>query len=119
MKKRFVLLLALIVTTSCTFETSSSTSITLAHSGTIVFKDDKTGIKSITPKGFLMFNNDGDELKVECDTNGNIIYRLNDDNKTNTLQGEEAKLLGEAIKFCIANGDLKTPPYTLTDKPDK
>jgi len=117
MKRIYLLIVALMVLASCEFNTSSSTSVSLTHSGTVVFTDDMEGIKSITPKGFLYYDENGDKLSVTCDAQGNISYQLNDNDKTSQPRGDVAKMLKNAVGFCIKTGELKNKPYVLTEKP--
>jgi hypothetical protein len=114
--KRSALFLVLLATiSSCTFETSTSHTSSISHSGTIVFNDNKTAVISISPKGFLGYSEDDEKLNVENDDHGKLYYRINNDDETNVPNNEQLKLLAKAVKLLEQSGELKQKPYVLRD----
>jgi hypothetical protein len=70
---------------------------TLEYYGKIVFTDDSTAIKSMSPKSYVSFKTDGEELIAERNYQG-ITYSLPDGTKSNILNNEGKQLIAKVIK---------------------
>lgn len=72
----------------------------IEYSGQVVFNSDN-GIDYMSPRSYLKYNNDQDELEINCDKAGRITYELNDGSATNVLDEEGKQLLTEAVKEIV------------------
>jgi hypothetical protein len=117
MKKRQLLLITvwMITTFACEYhaEHQSSGSIGIYYSGTTIFKDDTSGIKSISPNGFFRFEVNDNILEAKSNFKGKIMYQVNNGTPDTLLQSKGLALMHEAIKFCRANGNIKNAPFII------
>jgi hypothetical protein len=76
----------------------------IKYSGKIDFNDDETGIKSITPGGYLNFIRNEEKLVVKSDRQGTISYELTEEDNKLPLDSNGKKFITEAVKEMIALG---------------
>lgn len=67
------------------------------YGGRMVFNSDNS-ISGMSPRSFLKYKHNNEELEVNCDKNGLVTYALNDSAATKTLDEDGKQLLTEAIK---------------------
>jgi hypothetical protein len=79
-------------------------SLELKYSGEIIFNEEETSIKNISPDGFIRYKSNGQQFEAAPTGNGHVEYEINDGKKTIALSNEEAVLVAKAIKTMIAYG---------------
>jgi hypothetical protein len=72
--------------------------IKLEYTGTIVVNPDKNRIVSISPNGYVNYDNNGNELIASPGTDGRIDYEINGE-KAGNLNSNGQALLAEAVKM--------------------
>lgn len=79
-------------------------SLEIKYSGDIIFNDEETGIKSISPAGYLKFKRNGKMITAAADANGRLMYAVNGGDEKPELNDKEAMQMANAIKTLIAYG---------------
>lgn len=77
---------------------SNNVKIKLEYSGTIVLNADRNRIVSISPNGYINYDNNGNELIASRGDGDRINYEINGE-KLSTLNGNGQALLAEAVKM--------------------
>ena len=114
--KLLITSLAISITiSSCSWETKSESSTTISYSGKIVFSDDKTRITSISPHGFLIFETNGDKLRVENDLHDRVVYQVNDGDKEYSLSDKGKSLFDRAVQQLVSDSTIKAKPYIINN----
>ncbi|MBK0378645.1 hypothetical protein [Mucilaginibacter segetis] len=98
-------LLVSIMATSCHYRGHSTTIVTddgnhrqrIEYSGYVVFDKENKLIDSMSPDGYLKFEQDGLEIEAEADSKGNITYEFDDGGKTKILSEEGKRFLAIAV----------------------
>ncbi|HXB42574.1 MAG TPA: hypothetical protein VNV85_00880, partial [Puia sp.] len=76
----------------------------IKYGGRIVFADDETSIKSITPGGYLNFRKNEERLIAKSSSQGVISYELTEGNSKLPLDSNGRKMITDAVKEMIALG---------------
>jgi hypothetical protein len=72
--------------------------IKLEYTGTIVVNTDQNRIVSISPNGYVSYDNNGNELIASRGSGDRIDYEINGE-KISNLNSNEQALLAEAVKM--------------------
>ena len=78
---------------------NNNNEVKVEYLGTITFDPNFTHIISISNGGYLKYNNDDRKIYAENGNNHQIVYKLNNGDKTTELNEEGKSLLNEAIKM--------------------
>lgn len=70
----------------------------IEYAGTIVFNDDNTGIMHISPDGYFKCKDNKNKLLAEANSHGQLVYEVNGDAPTPSLDENSKTLLLNAIK---------------------
>jgi hypothetical protein len=85
-------------------ENGNGTTVKIEYVGQTYFTPDGTGIKSISPNGYVKYSRDDKQLIAESDYNGKITYELNDGGKQTMLNDGDKEFLAQAVKDMIKHG---------------
>ena len=85
-------------------EDNDGAKLRIEYLGQAYFTADKTGIKSISPNGYVKYSRGDKELVAESDHTGKITYEVNDGDKHTTLTDEDKSFLAEAVKDMVRHG---------------
>jgi len=69
------------------------------YTGWISFNADKTAIQRMSPRAYLKYDYNNEELMVTSDSKGNFTYEQGDGSKSTQLTNENKHLLLDAIKL--------------------
>jgi len=111
MKKLQILFIAIslsLITTSC-YRGRHSTikindgrnSIRVDYAGRIDFAKDNKAVIDMSPNGYLKFRKNDEELNIERNKAGQIMYEVNDDKTNPVLDEDGQRLLSEAVKIIL------------------
>jgi len=82
--------------------------VRVEYSGAITFDSSYTRIVSISHGGYLKYNNDDRKIFAENGSGDQVVYKLNDNDKTTDLNDEGKSLLKEAAKMITKQqGNIK------------
>ena len=108
MKKLQILLLALslsLIAASChrgrhvVIKTNDDHNvIRVEYAGRIVFAEDNKAVIGMSSNGYLKFRKNDEELNIERNHAGQIVYEVNGDKESPVLNEEGQRLLNEAVK---------------------
>jgi hypothetical protein len=85
-------------------ENDNGTTVRIEYVGQTYFTADGTGIKSISPNGYVKYSRDDKQLTAESDYSGKITYELNDGGKQTVLNDGDKQFLAQAVKDMIKHG---------------
>jgi general stress protein CsbA len=83
---------------------SDKFSMKIKYAGQIIFNDDSTAIKSISPEGYLIYRKNEKELTAESDPKGQLTVELYDDGKKMAFDDNGKKIMADAVKEMIVQG---------------
>jgi hypothetical protein len=78
---------------------NNNNEVKVEYAGTLAFDPGYTHITSISHGGYLKYNNNDRKIYAENGSGDQIVYKLNNGDKTTELNEEGKLLLKEAIKM--------------------
>ena len=85
-------------------ENANGNTVRIEYVGQTYFTADGTGIKSISPNGYVKYSRDNKQLIAESDYHGKITYEVNDGGKQTILNEGDKEFLAQAVKDMIKHG---------------
>lgn len=109
-----VMISLVMLTASCHFgrgkriisETNNDVSIRIEYSGRIIFTEDSTAVKSISPNGYLKFKVNGKQLEAG-NRDGKIIYSFDGDDETSTISDRNKPFVADAVHEMMKRGHYR------------
>ena len=71
------------------------------YSGDIYLTDDATGIKNISPGGYVRYENNEKSILAECSQDGHLYYKFNGGDQQPVLNDEGKRLIALAVKEIV------------------
>jgi hypothetical protein len=91
-------------------ETSNNHRLRIEYSGRVTFNDEGTAIRSISPDGYVEYQNDDKKLNAKNDGRGGVSYELYDGYTKINLDEYGKKFIAEAVKVMKRKG--YSPPQS-------
>lgn len=85
-------------------ESTGSHHLRIEYAGRVSFNDEGTAINSISPDGYVEYQNDDKKLNAKNDGKGGISYELYDGYNKVNMDDEGRKFIAEAVKVMKQKG---------------
>ncbi|HEY9194942.1 MAG TPA: hypothetical protein VIM77_01710 [Mucilaginibacter sp.] len=84
-------------------ENNNGKTVKIEYRGQTYFTEDGTGIKAISPHGWVKVSINSDDLEAE-NVNGRIVYEINGGGKQTELDADQKSFLERAVREMIKRG---------------
>jgi hypothetical protein len=85
-------------------ENSNNHYLRIEYSGQVAFNDDGTAIRSISPDGYVEYQNNDKKLEAKNNGHGGISYELYDGYNKINMDDNGRKFIAEAVKVMKQKG---------------
>jgi hypothetical protein len=86
---------------STIIETGNNYYLRIEYAGTIHFNDDGTAISSISPGGFVKYQNNEKKLEAQNNRDGGISYELSDNGEKLGLDNRGKEFIAQAVRVML------------------
>jgi hypothetical protein len=119
MKKQgiIIIVIGLICLAACSFNKRHTTIVEksnnhyhkIEYGGQVAFNDNGTSIKSISPDGYVEYQNDDKKLEAKNDGKGGISYELYQGYTRLNLDDHGREFIADAVKVMMQKGHYPSP----------